>query len=216
MTLGGRFGEEVVYSVGPAAVPLLAEHLEEPFEAVKAHVRRREAPLFVAHTLRTVDIYLRLRRDALARGVEAELWVGEVRVRHDYQWRDGNGRWHNESFKPDGYLRLSDPRTPSTCGHRSYFIECDMGHASSNNWKVKVAAHRRYLEADLFASTYGEQVFTTLVVTTGQRRLDHLREATLGCGGAFFRFTTFGALDAHGAFSAIWNSPDDSPPSPLF
>jgi hypothetical protein len=216
VTLGGRFGEEAVYSVGPAAVPLLAERLEEPFEAVKAHIRRREAPLFVAHTLRTVDIYLHLRRDALPRDIEVERWVGEVRARHDYQWRDASGKWHNESFKPDGYLRLADPSTSSTCGHRSYFIECDMGHASSGQWKVKVAAHRRYLETGLFASTFGEQAFTTLVVTTGERRLDHLREATLDGGVAFFRFTTFAALDAHGAFGAIWNSPGDATRSPLF
>ena len=216
VTRGGHFGEEAVYSVGPAAVPLLSDHFEEPFEAVKAHVRRREAPLFVAHTLRTVDIYLRLRRDAQVHGIEVESWVGEVLTRHQYQWRDPGGKWHNESFKPDGFLRLAGPSTSGASSHRSHFIECDMGHASSGQWKIKVVAHRRYLESGLFASTFGEQAFSTLVVTKGERRLDHLRDATRVAGGAFFRFTTFAALDAHGAFGSIWKAPDDSPPSPLF
>lgn len=226
VTRGGHFGEEAVYSVGPSAVHLLAEHLEEPFEAVKAHVRRREAPLFVAHTLRTIDIYLSLRRDARAANVEVERWMGEVRARHDYEMRQvetcqAHGRWHHESFKPDGFLRLRDGAGCHSAGcHgvgcRCYFIECDMGHASQRQWQVKVAAHRRYVETGLFASTYGDTAFQTLAVTTGEHRLSHLLDATREAGGTFFRFTTFAALQQQGAFAAIWQAPDGSLPAPLF
>lgn len=220
VTKGGHFGEEAVYSVGPGAVPLLAEHLEEPFEAVKAHVRRREAPLFVAHTLRTIDIYLSLRRDARAANVEVERWMGEVRARHDYEMRQAHGKWNNESFKPDGFLRLRDAAgyLSAGChgvGCRCYFIECDMGHASQRQWHIKVAAHRRYLETGLFASTYGDTAFQTLAVTTGEHRLSHLLDATCEAGGTFFRFTTFAALQQQGAFAAIWQAPDGSSPAPL-
>jgi hypothetical protein len=210
VTQGGASGEEAVYAVGPAAIPVLSEHLDEPMEAVKAHVRRREAPQFVAHALRTVDIYLALRRAALSGGIEVERWVGETRARHDYDARDGSGAWRRESFKPDGFLRLRGPS-----GIRCFFVECDLGHVSQSGWALKVRAHRRYLESGLFKEIFGEAAFQTLAVTTGSERLRHLAETTREEGGAFFRFATFAGLRERGAFGRIWHAPEGGKAEPL-
>ena len=213
VTRGGLYGEEAVYSIGPAAVPLLAQDQEAEIAAVQRHFRRRVAPLFVAHTLKIVDIFLLLRR-AIAEAaittdpsqadctVQLYCWLGENQVRHDYEARGPGQAWQREGFKPDGFARLK-------CGAvtHPFFIECDLGHVSAGQWQKKIASHRRYLESGLFAETYGEGHFLMLVFTTGPGRVDNLLALAESEAAPFLRFTTFTQAEQEGVLASVWRAP---------
>lgn len=189
ITLAGNWGEEAIYTLGPAAVPFLVRHLEEDEETMAAHARRHRSPSLISHSLHVVDIYLAFRRALMnSRKCTLERWLGETSTHHPYQRRAGE-RWESEVFKPDGFLRL-ETNAPLV-RHFPFFIECDLGNTSSRAWKTKVTTHRKYLESGLFDSVYGGEGFETLVVTTGEKRLNNLAEVTREVGGDFFRFTTW-------------------------
>ena len=203
ITLSGNWAEEAIYTLGPGAVSFLAPHIEEEAEALAAHVRRHRSPSLIAHSLHVVEIYLTFRRALEADvGISLERWLGETSTHHPYQRRVAN-QWESEVFKTDGFLRLqSQVPTPR---HWPFFIECDLGNTSSRAWKIKVETHKKYLESGLFGSTYGGNGFETLVITTGEKRLEHLAQATQEVGGHFFRFTTWHRFRAD-PLGAIWLS----------
>lgn len=212
ITLSGNWGEEAIYTLGPAAVPFLARHLEEDSETLSVHVRRHRSPSLVSHSLHVVDIYLAFRRTLEGnQHCSLERWLGETSTHHDYQRRAGEC-WESEVFKPDGFLRLKNGAAP--VHHVPFFIECDLGNTSSRAWQTKVATHRKYLESGLFDSTYGGAKFETLVVTTGEKRLEHLAQATREIGGDFFRFTTWPQLREN-PLGAVWFGVSDLESQPL-
>ena len=207
ITLSGNWAEEAIYTLGAQAVPFMAEHLEEETETLAAYVRRHRSPSLVSHSLHVVEIYLAFRRALEANdGACLERWLGETSTHHPYQRRVKDG-WESELFKPDGFLRLQT-HAPARC-HFPFFIECDLGNTSNHAWKIKVETHKKYLENGLFSSTYGGERFETLVVTTGEKRLEHLAQATGEIGGGFFRFTTWMQFRAN-PLGAIWCFPTDA------
>lgn len=200
----GLWGEQAVYGLGAAALPLLAERFDMAIESLRVPERGQAAPLFARHALATVGIGLSLRRAAASTpGIELRSWLGENEARHHYEWRAPGGDWKNETFKPDGFVRL---RFISGCTLAA-FIECDLGHTSARGWGEKIATYRRYFESGLFAQTYGEAGFVVLCVTTGERRREHLRELALEHGALFLRLATFADVERDGALAPIWHAP---------
>lgn len=211
ITGSGNWGEEAIYSLGPSAIEPLIQHGEEDEESLRDYLRRHRSPALVSHSLHTVDIYLSFREALLSeQHLRLERWVGEVGTWHEYQRNTPSG-WQSEVFKPDGFLRLQVTAQPRH--FQSFFIECDLGHTSAPAWKTKVATHIKYVENGLFASTYGEESFQTLVVTTGDKRLDHLAQVASEAGGDFFRFSTW-AKFRQNPLGAIWLSTNSGSSSP--
>lgn len=208
----GSWGEQAVYGLGAAALPLLAERFDMGIESLRAQERGQAAPLFARHALATVDIGLSLHRAAASGlGVEMQSWLGENEARHHYEWRPQGGDWKSETFKPDGFVRLGSAGASSL----SAFLECDLGHTSARGWEGKIAAYRRYLDSGLFAQTYGESGFLVLCVTTGERRREHLRELARERGALFLRLATFADMEREGALAPIWHAPHREGAAPL-
>lgn len=208
----GSWGEQAVYGLGAAVLPLLAERFDMVIESLRAQERGQAAPLFARHALATVDIGLSLHRAvASSPGVEMQSWLGENEARHHYEWRPPGGDWKSETFKPDGFVRLHFPDACSL----SAFLECDLGHTSARGWEGKIAAYRRYLDSGLFAQTYGEAGFLVLCVTTGERRREHLRELARERGALFLRLATFADVEREGALAPIWHAPHREGAAPL-
>lgn len=209
----GSWGEEAVYGLGTKAFPILIERFEIESQRLHELACGQATPLFARHALATVEIGLGLRRAALsASDVELQQWLGENEARHHYEWRlPATGHWKNETFKPDGFVRLGFAGVSKPHASKPYvlaaFIECDMGHTSARGWQSKLDTYHRYSGTGLFEQTYGDYGFVVLCVTTGERRRDHLRELARVQGAPFLRLTTFSEMQKPGPFASIWHSP---------
>ena len=194
------YGSQAIYSIGASAVTVVASRLEREPDEVRRHSRARK-PQFLRHTLEIVEFYLRLRRAGRSCGeVELERWLPEILVRHDYDVRAPGGRWHREVFRPDAFFRLIR-------GERywNYFVEIDLGNTSSGQWKSKLAHYRRYHESGLFRERFGCSSFTTLVVTSSDRREGHLRALVPDTRRDCVWFSTFERISDLGPLAPVWN-----------
>ena len=205
------FGAQAIYSVGKAALPIVSRRLEMDLPEVTRYFRRTQTPTFIEHTLAVVDIWMAFRQAVEGQnGTSIEQWLAEMQCRHPWKIRAPDGRWQEEVFKPDSFVRLETPE-----GYHDFFIEADLGHTSSRQFTGKLLTHQRYLESGLFEQTYACPTFRTLVITTGQRRLKNLREITESNGSELFWFTTFDALFDAGALEPIWAVPSQNEPVAL-
>lgn len=198
------FGAQAIYSVGRAALPLVARRLELELPEVRRLARCSQTPTFIEHTLAVVDIYLAFRQAAKEHeSLRLERWLAEAECRHEWDIRSAmGGKWKQEAFKPDGFVRLEHGGE-----YHNFFIEADLGHTSSRQFLGKLLTHRRYLESGLFEQTYGGKEFRTLVVTTGERRLRNLRSLIENQRSDLFWLTTFTELRAGCVLDAVWAVP---------
>jgi len=210
------FGSQALYSVGKSALPLIARYLDQTgIRADEADVSaqcRRPALSLLEHTLAIGDAYIAVQKaTALRPQIQMDYWLPERFCRHEYEVRRADGsagpstsRWRKEVFQPDAFLRL-------TCGDtsaaRNFFLEVDRGHTNSRQFAGKLRTHAHFLGSGLFADVFGWTDFHTLVVTTGQKRLDNLRALAEREGSGLFWFTTFEAVDQSGILAPIWRAP---------
>ncbi len=200
------FGAQAIYSVGKAALPIVARRLEMELPEVARYHRRTQTPTFIEHTLAVVEVWLAFR-EAIEKqdGVELESWLAEMQCRHEWEIRTSGGKWLKEAFKPDGFVRLQ-----TSDGYHPFFTEVDLGHTSSRQFGGKLMTHQRYLESGLFQEAYGGSSFRTLVLTAGGRRLNHLRALVEEQKSELFWFTTLELNASQGPFQPIWSRPFSS------
>lgn len=186
------FGAQAIYSVGKAALPIVARRLEMDLPEVTRLYRRTKTPTFIEHTLAITDFRLTLSQALKVHPeIALEWWLCEMQCRHEWDIRAQGGTWKKEVFKPDAFFRLRRRNHDKVF---DFFVEIDLGHTSARQFEGKLHTHARYLDSGLFEQTYGNTVFCTLVVTTGARRLQNLSAIVMGQGVNFVRTTTFGAL----------------------
>jgi hypothetical protein len=212
------YGAQATYTIGRAAVPVVATALDRDREEVK-NLCERGTPAFLTHTLAIVEFRIRLHHAAMALpGVEIERWLPEMLCRDEFEVKTGGaggGTWRTEVFRPDGFVRLHHP---GSGGYRNFFVEIDLGHTSQRQFVGKLRTHRHYLEGSLFADQYGttrHDRFHTLVVTTGEVRLANLCALVDRERSDLFWFTTFEAVRQSGALAAAWRVPGDPAPRTL-
>lgn len=198
------FGAQAIYSVGKAALPVVARRLGMDLNEVVRFYRRIQSPTFIEHTLAMVEIWIRFREV-----VESEptlslaLWLAEMQCRHEWEIRIPGGKWHKETFKPDGFARIKLPDM-----ELNFFLEADLGHTSATQFLKKLLTHQRYLESGLFEQVYGGTNFKTLVITTGERRLRNLLALVETQKSSLFWFTTFSELKSNILKSDLWHVPE--------
>ncbi|MES2463312.1 MAG: replication-relaxation family protein [Armatimonadota bacterium] len=199
------YGGQGQYRAGRAAARVIAARLDLDAGEVRKICRTGTDSLqYVEHTLAIVDFYLALRRATAKAAVTIETWLPEMLCRHEYKVRDASGQWRAQVFKPDAFVRLAAAERLW-----SFFVEIDRGHTSSGKFAEKLAFHERYGESGLFREMYGADsgIFWTLVVTTGERRLEHLRAIVEKEKSDLFWMTTFAALETEGVLAPIWRVP---------
>ncbi|HVT12579.1 MAG TPA: replication-relaxation family protein [Fimbriimonadaceae bacterium] len=192
--MGGQF----LYRAGEASAPLLARRLD----ADQSSVRRLlvpPSPLCLTHMLRVLDLRLAFVRAAARGEFQIVRWLPELLCRHEFETKSPRGIWQRNILKPDGYIELQ-----GWGGVSCIFVEVDLGHVSSARFAEKLAAYRTYLETGIFQEAYGRETFAVLVVTTGPRRLEHLRPATGQADAPPALFTTFQDIEALGVAGQIW------------
>lgn len=207
------YGAQALYSVGKAALPLVARRLDMELPEVTRLHRRHKTPTFIEHTLSIVDIWINLRKAvALREDMVVQLWLAEMQCRHEWEIRSEGSKWRKEVFKPDAFFRLERTGDGAL---RDFFIEADLGHTSAQQFTGKLLTHARYLESGLFDQTFGNESFHTLVVTTGERRLKNLKQLAALHNPSPFWFSTFERIAKDSLLAAVWNSPDTDDAMPL-
>lgn len=199
------YGAQALYSVGTAALPLIARQLDMDLPEVKRWNRVSSSPAYLEHTLAIVDAWLAFR-DALQSDPqwEMETWFSELQCREDYEIKAPDGRVFKEAFNPDGFVRFAHRELDE---YHSYFLEIDRGHTSSGQFLKKLLIHERYLQSGLFQRRFKTETFKTLVITTGQRRVRNLLSLVEKEQSELFWFTTFEAIQAAGVLGTIWQRP---------
>lgn len=163
---------------------------------------RRLSFQFLEHFLLTNDVRLALNLAAARSNAQIERWYDELTLRR-MQMKEqvvitnAQGSQQKVSLIPDGYFLLHT-REPEE--HRyHHFLEIDRrtetGESSvwgRRDWARKVKAYLVYFDSAQYEKRYGTNKGRLLTVTTGERRLAHLKEITEQLGGkARFWFTTF-------------------------
>jgi hypothetical protein len=171
------------------------------------------------------ELYLKLTERVSASGeFLLSRFEVESEVHHAYEVRDtrrpGEG-WRTEVFKPDAYGELSDTVTGAAW---HIFAEVDMGNVCSEEWARRLAIARRYLSSpELFARRYAADPGRArlIVLTTTERRLQHLLAIARQEEARFCRFITFAAFHeapcpAPGIRADIWQASYSPGPVALF
>lgn len=198
-------GVQVLYSIGKAALPVIALHLGHEESEIRRVYRRTRTPLWVQHSLCVGDLRLAFHRAAIAGDVQIEQWLSEEESRHDFEVRASGGAWRKEVFKPDAFVRLRQ-QTPDDNAEYCYFLEADLGTTSQDKMLNKWRIHQLYQDIGLFHELYQSDSFRTLVVTTSERRLENLLDLMEQQGSDLFWFSTFDAVNEHGIIAPIWRS----------
>lgn len=145
---------------------------------------------FLAHTSAINDFRIALTLAAPAAGCELLKWVGESELKAHYDRvsiRTPSGKLQAISLIPDSYFVLQTPR-----GLAHFFLEADLKSETVRVFKTKVLAYLAYYRSGQYERRYQTKSLRVLTVTTGQRRLDNLKQATEEVGGKQgFYFTTF-------------------------
>jgi hypothetical protein len=155
--------------------------------------------LFLDHLLATNDVRTAIVAAARVYRFKIEEWFDEQTLKSaqmkDYVTLKGEqGGERQAAVIPDGYFRL---RAGEYVYH--HFLEIDRrtvtGEAADvgrRDWARKAKAYLEYYRSGKYQQRYHTQGLRILTVTTGERRLAHLKAITEKVGGkARFWFTTF-------------------------
>ena len=197
----GSYGAEALYQPGLASAELVTHELGlDRSEALKV-CRLNVAPLFLAHSLKVLDLRIGFLECAKSTDFEVRRWLSESESFHEYALKDRSGKWKWHSLRPDACI------TASTASQTfNGFVECDLGNCSGRAFSEKIQRYSDYLSSGIYEETYQEAGFKVLTVTTGERRMRALLELSVVAKGPEFLFTTFASFESHGPYASIWRS----------
>jgi hypothetical protein len=168
---------------------------------------------FLAHLLLTNQVRLAVTIAAQAVGARLVEWIDDKTLKSsqmkDYVVLSGpQGGQRRVAVVPDGYfvLRMAGKDF-------RHFLEVDRATVTarysrygSRDWRHKIKAYLAYYRSGTYQARYGGRGLRILTVTTGRRRLAHLKAITEAAGGRTrFWFTTFDELASDTALTApIW------------
>jgi Replication-relaxation len=192
-----------VYFLAKKGAQLLATWLDCALEDLD--FKESESRLsfqFLEHFLLTNDVRVALHLAAARSGAQIERWDDELTLRR-MQMKEqivitnAEGAQQKVSLIPDGYFRLHTSEPEAHVYH--HFVEIDRrtetGESSvwgRRDWARKVKAYLMYFDSGQYEQRYGTKKGRLLTVTTGERRLTHLKELTEQLGGkSRFWFSTF-------------------------
>jgi hypothetical protein len=203
-------GLQAIYTPGKASFPLIALAKDLPLSEVRKLCRSDCTPLYLTHALHAahfrqlVESGFSQKANALSHQNASltwklDLYLGEQECRHEYDVRVGEG-WQREVFRPDGFFRAVNKDENVS---RSFFIEIDLGHTGQAEFSRKIAVHQRYRESGLFREVFGEDDFSTLVITTTKKRQENLIGLLQGQRADFVILSTLQEIET-GVLKPIW------------
>ncbi len=187
------------------------------------------APWF-AHLLQTNEVRLSITLAARNPGVTLASWIDDKALKSPHMkdyvevtGRDGGVR--RQTVVPDGLFVLETPGIgPSDWNVYHHALEVDRGTTTgrygkdgNRDWRHKIEGYIAYYSSGKYQARYGTRALRILTVTTGERRMAHLKDVTERSGGRTrFLFTTFDRLSTETVLSApIWTAATQTTPKPL-
>lgn len=154
---------------------------------------------FLQHLLDTTELRIAFTAATEAVGLQLETWRNERELKSEGMsdvivLTDPEGKKHKAAVVPDAVVCLN------RAGKRAIFlleidrrtVTVDPTKWEKRGWSRKVRTYIAYFESAAYQQRYGEHVAQVLTVTTGEKRLAHLKEATEAAGGGKrFWFSTF-------------------------
>src|SRR6185436_16461797 len=123
-------------------------------------------------------------------GFTLERWHDEryFRAATDFvTWEDDKGHTHTKPVLPDGYFCLQVPQGRTHC-----FLEIDRHYQPHHVFRPKIAVYEAYVASGQYQQRFSKTSLRVLIVTSGERRLQHLMKTTEKSGGdEKYWFTTF-------------------------
>lgn len=154
---------------------------------------------FLQHLLDTTEIRIAFTAAAEAAGLQLETWYNERELKSEGMsdvivLTDPDGKQHKAAVVPDAVavLNRNGKRAPFLIEIDRRTVTVDPTKWEKRGWARKVRTYKAYFESDAYKQRYGDHVAQVLTVTTGDKRLAHLKEVTEATkGGKRFWFTTF-------------------------
>ena len=193
----GQGYNQALYLLGERGADLLAATSGEDRDAILWTPEHNEiGPLFLEHTLAVNDVRIAVTLAAAQKGFALTDWIDEPTLKSqemkDYVmavWKDSRGetRKRRIAVVPDGYFVI-------TLGGKKkahFFLEVDRATEANRRFADKVRAYLAYTESGKYQERYQTRSLRILTVTTGEKRLQNLKETTEAAGGKnLFWFTT--------------------------
>ena len=154
---------------------------------------------FLQHLLDTTELRIAFTYAAEVAGLHLELWRNERELKSEGMsdviiLTDPDGKTHKAAVVPDAVVCFNRD------GKRAVFlieidrrtVTVDPSKWEKRGWSRKVRTYTAYFESEAYKQRYGDVTAHVLTVTTGDKRLAHLKEATEAAkGGKRFWFSTF-------------------------
>lgn len=184
-----------VYFLAERGAQLLGDlHAVPPGELTWRRDHNKVKWPFLDHLLATNDLRVRLEKAAPDYGFTVAAWVDDASLaraalQDQFDLVTPTGQTKRVAISPDGYFALTQAGSPKV--YRA-FVEADRGTESLATWADKVTKYLGYFKSDAFRKRYrARKPFRVLTVTTGAKRLAHLKQITEEVGGKnWFWFTT--------------------------
>jgi hypothetical protein len=204
----------LIYALAKKGAQLLVNEVGIEFAQLdyKAQSAEENYP-FLQHLLDTTDVRIAFTEAAEVAGLQLELWRNERELKSEglsdvIVLTDPDGKQHKAAVVPDAVVCLN------RSGKRAVFlIEIDRRTVTvepskweKRGWVRKVRQYTAYFQSEGYKNRYGDLVAQVLTITTGDKRLAHLKQATeIAEGGKRFWFTTFDQVQqANLLTSPIW------------
>jgi hypothetical protein len=146
---------------------------------------------------------------------ESEFWAHPDSV----TYKDQSGASQSRKVRPDGFFTVRRPAKgcPGKVEEFAFLLEIDMSTEDNPRFaREKVGPGAAYLKSDAYEQRFGLRYGRWLVVTTGRRRMNNMRNQTQRTAGRderLFYFTTFDQLTPKSVLTApIWFRPDEEWP----
>ena len=162
------------------------------------------------HDLRAARLWANLRTLVRSGRLAECRWWPERELRgRRIKVPDPTGR-HKLSVLPDAYVELEYPDGRVHC----WMLEIDMGTLKLERFRAKVRAFERYLAGGAFRRDFGRESFEVLVLTTGDKRREALRQAAREVvperAWRWYAFATGEALDLGRIEEPLWRTLADT------
>jgi Replication-relaxation len=214
----------LVYFLDVMGAELLSQQQDEQIDWDPAD--NDVTDLFLQHLLLENDFRIAITLAAEAASeVSLTKWIDDKALKSphmkDYVTLQGaHGGTKRMAVVPDGYFVLE---TDDKIYH--HFLEIDRAmvpvaytREGKRDWAHRIRAYLEYLRSGKYEARYHAKGLRILTVTTGEKRLEHLRAATAEVGGGSrFYFTTFAQATPEAILAKpIWRVVGSEEPRSLF
>jgi hypothetical protein len=186
-----------IYTLGKAAVPIVAADLEDAESNLRKGIARRPSPLAlihhltVAHLLVALEVACRDRGDVRLVKAEAETLLWAKLKKHGVA---------AGAVMPDGSFSLATAAAPAPLTFLVEIVRADI-RGGNRRLREKLVRYTELHRAGFFREVFGiERLRSVLIATTSSKRAEHFRQSAMKLvhGRNLFWFGVFERKDGDG------------------